>query len=84
MHAHTRTPTVYIPLFPLCRRSRQYLSDTLPPLSLVEARLAQVSVAKTNKNKTKMSDVIFCHLLFKSKHIEFNLEFCLGLKRRSK
>lgn len=64
MHAHTRTPTVYIPLFPLCRRSRQYLSDTLPPLSLVEARLAQVSVAKNKQNKTKMSDVIFCHLLF--------------------
>lgn len=50
MHSHARTPTVYIPLFPLCRRSRQYLSDTLPPLSLVEARLAQVSVAKTNEN----------------------------------
>lgn len=85
MHAHTRTPTVYIPLFPLCRRSRQYLSDTLPPLSLVEARLAQVSVAKTNKTKQKcrmLSFVIFC--FFKSKHIEFNLEFCLGLKRHSK
>lgn len=58
MHAHTRTPTVYIPSFPLCRRSRQYLSDALPPLSLVEARLAQVSVAKTNKINKK------CRMLF--------------------
>lgn len=54
-HAHkqTRTPTVYIPLFPLCGRSHQHLSDALPPLSLVEARLAQVSVAKTKKIKQK-------------------------------
>jgi len=67
MHAHTRTPTVYIPpLFPLCRQSRQYLSDTLPPLSLVEARLAQVSVAKTDKIKQKcwmLSFVIVCFSL---------------------
>lgn len=63
LHRHsctqTRTPTVYIPSFPLCRRSRSFLSDALPPLSLVEARLAQVSVAKSKQNKN-----VGCYLLF--------------------
>lgn len=80
MHAHTRThPNSVHPLV----SSLQAI--TLLPLSLVEARLAQVSVAKTNKIKQKcwmLYFVIFC--FFKSKHIEFNLEFCLGLKRHSK
>lgn len=75
MHARTRTPTVYIPLFPLCRWSRQYLSDTLPPLSLVEARLAQVSVAKNKQNKTNVGCYLFVNFcFFKSKQrVQFGI-----------
>lgn len=92
-HTHARQQCTS-PSIPLCRRSRRHLSDTLPPLRLVEARLAQVfsgkkkkkiNKQKTNKqqNKTKMLDVFFLSsfCFFKSK--QFNLEICLGLKRRS-
>lgn len=63
MHTHARQQCTS-PRFLSAGDPRQYLSDALPPLSLVEARLAQVSVAKTNKIKLKKLDVNFCDLLF--------------------
>lgn len=73
-HTHARQQCTS-PSIPLCRRSRRHLSDTLPPLRLVEARLAQVFSGKKRKKKTKKKQQLtnnkikqkcrmfsFCHL----------------------
>lgn len=58
MHAHTRTPTVYIPLFPLCRRSRQYVGHAPSSQPRRGTFGSSFSGKKNKQNKTKMSDVI--------------------------
>lgn len=63
-HAHARTPTVYIPLFPLCGRS--------PPVSVGHApssrpRRGTFGSSFSGKNKTenkKLDVTFFSHILF--------------------
>lgn len=65
MHAHTRTPTVYIP--PLVSSLQ-----AIPSVSVGHAPSSQPRrgtfgssfSGKNRQNKTKMLDVIFCHRLF--------------------
>lgn len=66
-HAHARTHArqqCTSPCFLSAGAPRRYLSDTLPPLGLVEARLAQVSVAKTKQKIKSWMLPFFPHILF--------------------
>lgn len=65
MHTHTRTPTVYIPLVSSLQAIPSVSVGHAPSSQPRRGTFGSSFSGKNRQNKTKMSDVIFCHLLFR-------------------
>lgn len=90
MHAHTRTHTNSV--HPLVSSLQAILSVSVGHAPSSQPRRGTFGSSFSGKNRQNKNKNVGCYLLssfvflciLKSKHIEFNLEFRLGLKRHSK